>query len=75
MLHQQALILIQAGLKYFFDVDPSLTDHISRNFLNCGTVICWSAESFFRNWSDKATHILSPMLQDLRGLRWGSPEL
>ena len=62
-------------LKYFFDVDPGVTDHLSRNIMNHGTLIIWSAGAFFRGWSDKAAELLSPILHELRSVRISSPEL
>ena len=75
MLSLQMIHMVQTGLKYFFDIDPSLTEHIYRHAAGHATLLPNAAVSYFRSYSDKFAELLLPVAQDLRSLRFGGPEL
>ena len=75
MIPLRTLHLLQAGLKQLFDIDPSLTEHFLRNTLIQSMAISVVASEVIRNYSDKFADVISPVMQDLRMIRLGSPEL
>lgn len=73
MLHQQTLQIVQTGFKYFFDVDPSLTEHMFRNLAFQATILSSGAAKMISDCSDKFGDIISPMIHEIRNLRLSIP--
>jgi hypothetical protein len=69
MLSLQTLHIAQTGLKYLFDIDPVLTEHIFRNAVVQVATLTQSASSLIRTFNDKFADIMLPVAQDLRSLR------
>jgi hypothetical protein len=73
MLHQQTLHLVQSGAKYFFDIDPVLTEHVFRNLFFQAAIVSCSAGLVIQDLGDKFTDGLSPMLNEIRNLKLSIP--
>ena len=73
MLQQQTLHIVQSGFKYFFDVDPVLTEHLFRNLFFQAAIISCGAGMVFRDMGNEFGNILAPMINEIRNLRLTIP--
>ncbi len=74
MIPIQALQIIQTGFKHFFDIDPSLTEHLLINALGKTTVMVQDAGSMVQAYGDKFDELLAPFIQDIRSIRLSAME-
>ena len=70
MIPQILMNVMQTGGKFFFDLDPTLTEHIVRHSALQVMMIAQNSMSAAMVFGDKCAASLAPMWDGLRSVKW-----
>jgi hypothetical protein len=69
MLPEQVINIVQIGLKYLFDIDPFLSEHLVRTAAVHITSTLGQLSSAIRSFEMKISEGIAPLISDIRNLR------